>query len=321
MRIGELEIKGFAALAPMAGVADLSFRLLCKGYGADYTVGEMVSAKGIQMKDKKSHELLTLDDGERPSAVQLFGDSPEVMAFAAQESLAFSPDVIDINMGCPAPKVTKGGAGCSLMRTPELAGEIMAAVVNAVSVPVTAKIRAGWDRDTVNAVEMAKILEANGAAALTVHGRTREQMYAPPVDLEVIRQVKKAVKIPVIGNGDIVDVFSAAAMYEETGCDYIMIGRGALGRPWLFSQINAYLTDGTVLPDPPVSERMCVMLRHAEDICSRNGEKHGICEVRKHALWYTKGLRGAAGYRRELSNVSSLEELKKYAYLIAKENM
>ncbi len=320
MQIGNIKTDAFAALAPMAGVADISFRLLCRNYGAAYTVGEMVSAKGIQMKDKKSNELLLLDDAERPAAVQLFGDCPEIMAQAAIASLKFKPDMIDINMGCPAPKVTKGGAGSALMKTPKLAGDIIAAIAREVDIPVTVKIRAGWDRDNINAVEMAKIAEASGAAAITIHGRTREQMYTPPADLKIIKAVKDAVTVPVIGNGDITDIKSAARMYEETGCDFIMIGRGALGKPWLFSQINAYLTDGTILPDPPVCERMLIMLRHAKDICDRNGEKHGICEVRKHALWYTKGLRGAAGYRRELSTLKSLEELEKYAFIIAKEN-
>lgn len=320
MKIGNIEFDGYAALAPMAGVADISLRVLCRGYGAAFTVSEMVSSKGIQMHDKKSKELLTLEDSERPSAVQIFGDEPDTMAQAAITSLQFNPDFIDINMGCPAPKVTKGGAGSALMKNPQLAGEIIKSVVDSVAIPVTVKIRAGWDSAQINAVELAKIAEKNGAAAVTVHGRTREQMYAPPVNYAVIRDVKKAISIPVIGNGDIVDARSAAGMYEETGCDFIMIGRGALGRPWLFSQINAYLTDGTVLPDPPVSERMLILLRHAQDICDRNGEKHGICEVRKHALWYTKGLHGAARYRRELSSLKSMEELQQYAFLIAKEN-
>ncbi len=320
MKIGNIELDAFAALAPMAGVADISFRTLCRGFGAAYTVGEMVSAKGIQMKDKKSDELLLLYDAERPSGIQLFGNEPDVMAQAAVHAMRYHPEFIDINMGCPAPKVTKGGAGSSLMKTPQLAGEIVKAVTQAVDVPVTVKIRAGWDIEHINAVQMAEIAEKNGAAAITVHGRTRDQMYSPPVDLDIIRKVKQAVSIPVIGNGDIADIKSAARMYEETGCDFIMVGRGALGRPWLFSQINAYLTDGTVLPDPPVTERMLIMLRHAQDICNRNGEKHGICEVRKHALWYTKGLHGAARYRRELSTLQSLEELQQYAFLIAKEN-
>ena len=189
-----------------------------------------------------------------------------------------------------------------------------------MSVPVTVKIRTGWDSEHINAVEMAEIAQKNGASAVTVHGRTKDQMYSPPVDLRIIAAVKKAIDIPVIGNGDITDAKSAARMYEETGCDFIMVGRGALGRPWLFSQINAYLTDGTILPDPPVTQRMLVMLRHAKDICERQGERHGICEVRKHALWYTKGLYGAARYRRELSNLQSIAELEQYAFLIAKEN-
>ena len=265
MRIGGInggvEITGKAALAPMAGVADRAFRRICVEYGAAYVVGEMVSSKGLNFGDRKSAELLELGEEERPAAVQLFGDDPEQMARAARLAMAVRPDAIDINMGCPAPKIAGNHCGSALMREPELCRRIVRAVAEAVEVPVTAKIRKGYGRDEVNAVEVAQACAAGGAAAITVHGRTREQMYAPPVDWEIIRRVKEAVDIPVIGNGDVTSAAQAAALYEQTGCDLVMVGRGALGAPWLFAQINAYLQEGRVLPDPPVAKRMTVLLR------------------------------------------------------------
>lgn len=313
MKIGNLEIKEKAYLAPMAGVADRAFRELCRGYGAAYTVCEMASSKGITLGDKKSRELLTITDTERPAGSQIFGNSPEIMAKAAEAALEFSPDFIDINMGCPAPKVSASGGGALLMKNPRLAAEITEAVVKASTVPVTVKMRSGWDDSTVNAVELAKMCEQAGAAAITVHGRTKVQMYAPPVNRDIIRLVKNAVSIPVIGNGDIEDGQSAAKMLEETGCDMVAVGRGALGRPWVFAQINAYLNHGVILPEPPVTERMLVMLRHIEKLCEYKGERIGIKEARKHAAWYTKGIRGAAEYRSKMSLVDSLEELKRLA--------
>lgn len=310
MMISDVRIDGFAALAPMAGVADLPFRVLCKKYGAAYTVGEMVSAKGISMNDKKSQILLKTDEIEHPCAVQIFGNEPEIMAEAAVYALKFFPDIIDINMGCPAPKIVKNKSGSVLMKDPVLAGKITRAVSNAVDLPVTVKFRTGWDENSKNCVDFAKIIEANGASAITVHGRTKEQMYAPPVDIDSITAVKKAVKIPVIANGDIFTPEDAKNMYERTGCDLIMIGRGAFGRPWLFSQINDYLTEGTYSPDPSPEERMNIMLSHAESICSFYGESRGMCELRKHALWYTKGLKGSAKLRKEFSVVKSFDELK-----------
>ena len=320
MKIGNIEIEKTAALAPMAGVADKTFRELCKSFGAAYTVSEMVSAKGVSMGDKKSEELMEVSEKEHPAAVQIFGTEPEIMAQAAVSALSMKPDIIDINMGCPAPKIIKGGAGSALMKTPELAGRIINAVSEAVDIPVTVKIRSGWDGDSINAVTMAEIAEKNGAAAITVHGRTKEQMYAPPVNIDIIRDVKKAVGIPVIGNGDIDDVFSAARMYEDTNCDLVMVGRGALGCPWLFQQISAYVKTGNIIPEPPVSQKMLIMLQHIEALCNERGERIGMREARKHALWYTKGLRGAAEYRRKLSHIETVDDLKKIAFEIVKDN-
>ena len=239
MYLSAEKLKSGALLAPMAGVADRSMRELCMEFGAIGCIGEMASSKGISMNDRKSSELLSLSDAERPAGVQIFGDVPEIMAKAIETCMKYSPDFIDINMGCPAPKVAGNGGGSALMKHPELAAEIVAQCVKVSPVPITVKMRAGWDAENINAPELAVLCEQAGAAAITVHGRTRKQMYAPPVDLDVIAEVKRRVKsIPVIGNGDIVDGKSAADMFAKTGCDGIMVGRGALGRPWVFTQIS-----------------------------------------------------------------------------------
>ena len=321
MKIGNIEINSkTAALAPMAGVADRAFREVCVSYGASYVVSEMVSSKGLTMCDRKSKKLLALSEKERPAAAQIFGNDPEIMAESARACLPYSPEVIDINMGCPAPKIAGNGGGSALLKTPELAEEIMKSVKNAVDIPVTVKIRLGWDKDSINCIDMAQRAERAGMSAVTLHGRTRQQMYAPPVDLKMIAEVKKNIGIPLIGNGDIVDGISAAKMLEETGCDYLMVGRGALGRPWVFSQINAYLQQGIILPEPPVSERMRVMVDHIKLICEYKGEGVGIREARKHAAWYIKGIRGAAAYRHQVGALNSIEELEEMAYRIVKEN-
>lgn len=313
MKIGSLELKRTAALAPMAGVADSAFRQICKEFGACYLVGEMASAKGMHYSDKKTARLLTVREQERPIAVQLFGDEPEILAEAARKALAFQPDVIDINMGCPAPKVAGNGGGSALMKNPALAARITEAVVRAVDLPVTVKFRKGWDDQSANAVEFARAIEQSGAAAVTVHGRTRQQYYAPPVDLDIIAAVKQAVSIPVIGNGDCVDIPSVINMYKYTKCDLVMIGRGALGSPWIFRQVDRYLTDGTVLPDPSLPERMQVMLRHIKLICENKGESGGMREARKHAAWYMKGMRGAPAFRKQSGELCTYADAEKLA--------
>lgn len=320
MKIGNVEIKGKAVLAPMAGVADRAFRELCVGYGASYVISEMISSKGVSMGDRKSKTLAYLSEAERPAAIQIFGSDPFIMAKSVEQVMEYKPEIIDINMGCPAPKIAGNGGGASLSKNPALAEKIIEAVVKASPVPVTVKIRMGWDFDNINAVEMAKRAEQAGASAVTIHGRTRNQMYAPPVNRDIIAQVKKEISIPVIGNGDIIDEQSAAIMLEETNCDLIMIGRGALGRPWVFSQINAYLEHGRVIPEPPVAERMRVMLKHIETLCEYKGDYVGMREARKHTGWYTKGLRGAANYRRELGTLENMDQLREIAYKICLDN-
>ena len=319
MEIGNLKFEHIAFLAPMAGVADRAFRELCTHYGAAYTVTEMVSSKGLTMGDKKSGELLTIGS-EHPCGAQIFGDEPEIMAQAAVKCLEYRPEIIDINMGCPAPKVAMNGGGASLMKRPDLAYEITKAVCGAVDIPVTVKIRKGWDDDSVNAVQMAQLAEKAGAAAIAVHGRTRVQMYSGTVDYDIIKAVKSAVSIPVIGNGDITDEQSATIMLEKTGCDAIMIGRGALGNPWVFSKINAYLDECRVLPDPTVTQKMAVMLRHIEKIIEYKGEYTAMREARHHAGYYTKGMRGGAAMRREICTFEHFEQLEELAFKVAKEN-
>jgi nifR3 family TIM-barrel protein len=313
LNIGNVKINGPVALAPMAGVADRAFRELCVEFGAAYVVGEMVSAKGLCMNDRKSAELLYTSAAEHPAAVQIFGDDPQIMVQAAVKSLSFTPDVIDINMGCPTPKIANCGGGSALMKQPLLAQQIVLECVKEIALPVTVKLRTGWVAENINAAKIAALCEQAGASAITIHGRTKAQMYAPPVDFDTIKKVKQTVSIPVIGNGDIVDGKSAAVMMERTGCDLVMIGRGALGRPWVFSQINAYLKDGTVIPEPPVDQRMAVMLRHIKLLCKYKGDYIGMREARKHAAWYMKGIRGASHYRREVGELVSIEQLETLA--------
>lgn len=318
MKIGDLEFTNIAFLAPMAGIADRAFRELCTQFGAAYTVTEMVSSKGLTMSDKKSGELLTIGN-ERPCGAQIFGDDPEIMAQAAVKCLEYNPNIIDINMGCPAPKVAMNGGGASLMKKPQLAYEITKAVVEAVNIPVTVKIRKGWDDDNINAVEMALLAQKAGASAVAVHGRTRQQMYSGTVDYDIIAEVKNTLDIPVIANGDITDEQTAAIMLEKTNADAIMIGRGALGNPWVFSRINAYLSECRVLPEPSTIEKMNVMLKHIQKIIEYKGEYTAMREARHHAAYYTKGMRGGAKLRAEISKYEHFEQLQELSYRIIKE--
>lgn len=318
MKINNIELNGYAALAPMAGVADRAFRELCIEFGASYVITEMVSSKGLTMHDRKSDSLMVLGETEKPAAVQIFGNDPVTMGEAAKKAAETGCCAIDINMGCPAPKIAGNGGGSALMRDPDLAARITENVVKSVDLPVTVKFRSGWDENNINAVEFAKMQENAGASVITVHGRTRKQMYAPPVNIDIIKQVKESVKIPVIGNGDIVDIYSAENMYKATGCDFIMIGRGALGSPWLFNQINEYLRSGIILPDPPIEEKMNIMIRHIGKLCEYKGDYVGMREARKHSGWYIKGIRGAAALRQEIGSLETMDQLKAIAEKVIK---
>ncbi len=308
--IGGVTPSSVALLAPMAGVTDRAYRELCTSFGAGYCVSEMVSSKALSFGSKKSEELMDISDWERPCGVQIFGDDPKCMAEAALSALKNKPDIIDINMGCPAPKISGNGSGSALMRDPELCGRITAEVVRAVDVPVTVKIRKGWDDFSVNAVEVAKICEQAGAAAVTVHGRTRQQFYKPPVDYEIIREVRQSVSIPVIANGDIDSAKKATQVLAFTGADYVMIGRASLGNPWIFSQINAFLNDpGAPVSVPAVEERLETMVAHVAKMVEYKGEYIALRQARKLVTGYFKGMRGAAALRAEAGRIETMDDL------------
>lgn len=309
MKIGKVELESNILLAPMAGVTDKAFRMIVKPFGPALMYTEMVSGKGLFYKSKKTADLLTADESEKPVAVQIFGHDADIMAEISNSALEYGAAVIDINMGCPAPKIVNNGDGCALMKSPETAAKVISAVCRAVDVPVTVKFRAGWDDKSINAVEFAKIAEQSGASAVTVHGRTREQFYSGTADLDIIKAVKVAVKIPVIGNGDIIDGGSAAHMLEYTGCDGIMVGRAAEGNPWIFKEISAYLKDGTVLPPPDLDERREVALKHLGLLVEFKGEHRGVLEGRKHMAWYFKGVSGGAVLRTALNKAQKYDEM------------
>lgn len=310
LRIGSVTLENNLILAPMAGVTDLPFRLLCKEHGAGLICTEMVSAKAIHFKNKNTESLMEIDEKERPVSLQLFGSEPDLMAEIAKQIEHRNFDILDINMGCPVPKVVNNGEGSALMKNPKLVHEIVSKVSRAIKKPLTVKIRKGFTEDSVNAVEIAKILEDAGAAAVAVHGRTREQYYSGQADWDIIRQVKEAVSIPVIGNGDVTSPQKADELVRQTGCDGIMIARGAQGNPWIFSEMIHWEETGEIPPRPDKDEIRKMMLRHARLQLEYKGEFSGIREMRKHVAWYTKGLKGAARLREKVNAVESLEELE-----------
>ena len=310
LTIGSVTLPNNLILAPMAGVTDLPFRLLCKEQGAGLLCMEMVSAKAIMYKNKNTEELMAIDERELPVSLQLFGSEPDIIAKIAHQIEDRPFDILDINMGCPVPKIVNNGEGSALMKNPKLAGEIIEKTTRAIKKPVTVKIRKGFDEDHVNAVEMARIAEASGAAAVAVHGRTREQFYSGKADWDIIRQVKEAVKIPVIGNGDLLTAEDVIAMYEQTGCDGFMIGRGAQGNPWIFKQVLSYFETGQVLEKPSFEEVTEMMLRHARMMLEFKGEYTGIREIRKHGAWYTAGYPNSAKLRVMINEVETYDQLE-----------
>lgn len=308
--IGSVALPSRALLAPMAGVSDRAYRELCMQMGAGYCVSEMVSSKALSFGSKKSEELMDISAQERPCGIQIFGDDPRCMAEAAEAAMRHAPDIIDINMGCPAPKISGSGSGAALMKNPALCGEITAAVVKTVSVPVTVKIRKGWDDTMPNALEVAEICEQAGAAAITVHGRTRQQYYKPPVDYDIIRQIKQRVRIPVIANGDVNSAQRAKEVLDFTGADFVMIGRATLGNPWIFRQINSYLENPDMpLYTPTPEEKLDTMVAHVAKMVAYKGEYIALRQARKLVMGYFKGVRGAASLRNEAGTIETMDDL------------
>ncbi len=310
MKIGNIEIGNGAILAPMAGITDLTFRSLCKRFGASLTVSEMISAKGVYYNDKKTAALAASADSERPYSLQLFGSEPEIIAYAAKKLLTINPaiDIFDINMGCPMPKITGNGEGSALMKNPELAGRIVTALKAATNAPVTVKMRTGWDESAINAPYLAAVCEASGASAICIHGRTRSQLYAPPVDRDTIKKVKKAVKIPVIANGGIYSGEDALRLLDETGCDAVAIGQGAMGNPFIFKEYLAAIENQPYIA-PATDEILDIATEHVLLLCADKGDYIGVREARKHLGWYIKGMTGATEARRQINSAQSSEEL------------
>lgn len=309
MKIGNVEIKTPIALAPIAGVTDMAFRQVCRSFGAGYVETEMVSAKALSFNDKKSFELMELAGDEHPCAIQIFGNEPDVMANAAKLAVEKGADIVDINMGCPAPKIANNGSGSALMKNPSLCGEIVQAVKSAVNIPVTVKIRKGFDENTLTAVDVAKECEKNGVDAVIVHGRTRQQYYSGQCDLDIIKAVKENVSVTVIGNGDIRDIKSAEKMLDYTGCDGLMIARAALGSPWFFKTLKEYFEKEIIIEPPSPEQRLKIMADHIELVCKYKGEKMGMLQSRKQISWYLKGFRGAAAFRNEAGRVCTLDDM------------
>lgn len=319
-KLGKHTIKKTAGLAPMASVSDKAYRYMCKKYGASLVVGEMASAKGLCYSDKKTADLLEVTANEYPMAIQLFGSEVEFMAKACKIASKFSPQYIDINMGCPVQKVITTGAGSALLKTPKLAQDIVKACVDATDIPITVKIRRGFSNDNINAVEVASMLEEAGASAITVHGRTRQEMYTPGIDIDIIKKVKESVSVPVFGNGDIFDPVSAKKMYDYTNCNLIMVARGSYGRPWIFEEIEHYLSTGEILPEKELDEKLEIMLEHISLICEFKGEKIAMREARKHAAWYLKGVHNAAKFRNLCSSLEKYEDIKNLISKVKKDN-
>lgn len=317
MKIGNITLENNLILAPMAGVTDKAFRNIVKPFGVGLMYTEMVSGKGLMYKNKKTQRLLDTEESEGIVATQLFGHDSEILAETAKLAEENGAMIIDINMGCPAPKIVNNGDGSALMKNPALAGEIIRTVKSAISIPLTVKFRMGWDEDNINAVEFAKIAENSGADAITIHGRTRKQFYSGKANLDIIKAVKEAVSIPVVGNGDITDGKSAQHMLEYTNCDGIMVGRGAQGNPWIFREISEYLKTGIPLPPPTLSERINTMLAHLDLLIKYKGEHIGILEARKHMAWYLKGVHGGAPLRVEINKATTEKEMKDIIFSVA----
>ena len=309
MKIGNVQLDNEVFLSPMAGVTDLPFRTICKEKGCGMLYTEMINAKALCYDDENTKKMLNLEDDGHPVAVQIFGSDPEYMGKAASIMNQYTNDILDINMGCPAPKVIKNGDGSALMRNPKLAAEVLTAVVKNSKKPVTLKIRKGWDDNSVNALEIAKIAEECGISALAIHGRTREQFYSGKADWDIIAEIKQSINIPVIGNGDVFDVQDAVNMLEKTKCDAIMIGRGSQGNPWIFNRINHYMKTGEVLPEPTLEEKISTAIKHMNLAVAEHGEYVAVREMRKHIGWYLKGLKNSAKYRDQINKITDYKEV------------